>query len=223
MKCLVPLLILLTLFSGNCFSQKQEKKESVLGQLFSFEYGRLANPDAERLSIIRYVLQNTYENNIHKMRGETWNRIFTNPDGGEAVFDKDGNLVSNYNKGGFNIYSHETEPVKKFAADIIPWLKQGSVAADPTSFEERLYYYTLDLDHGIQKYIFEGAQGTLEAVEINSLTEEEKEVYYIFLKLLYNEDYQIKLSRENIPRMRADGDYYYRYFHQIQETLGVKD
>jgi hypothetical protein len=107
-------------------------------------------------------------------------------------------------------------------ADIIPWLKQGSMADDPTSFEERLYYYTLDLDYGIQKYIFEGSRGVLEVVEFNRLTEEEKEVYYIFLKLLFNEDYLIPLSRENIPRLRADGEYYYEYFYQIQEMLGVK-
>jgi hypothetical protein len=215
--------MLLALSSVNCFSQQQENKESAMRQLFSFNYEQPANPNPERLAIIRYILKNTHENNIHKMRGATENKIFTNSDGREAVFDRNGDLVTNYNMGSFNYYSNETEPIKKFIADIVPWLKHGSMVGDPTSFEERLYYYTLDLDYGIQKYVFEGARGKLEAVEFNLLTEEEKEVYYVFLKLLFNEDYRIQLSRGNIPRLRAEGKYYYEYFHQIQEMLGIKE
>jgi hypothetical protein len=39
---------------------------------------------------------------------------------------------------------------------------------------------------------------------------------------LFNENYKIKLNDENIERLKSDGDYYWEYFYQIQETLNVK-
>lgn len=43
----------------------------------------------ENLSAIRYILKHTYENNIHKMRGEEDNKVYTKESGEEAVFDKE--------------------------------------------------------------------------------------------------------------------------------------
>lgn len=201
----------------------QEDEKFDIKTLFSFSYARPQNPDQRQLSIIRYILKNTYENNIHKMRGETDNVVYVNEDGREAVYDRNGRLVTNsYNMGSFNFYSNEKEPIKKFLADIAPWLKWGNTEGDPTSFRERLYYYTLDLDYGIQKYIFEGSRENLETVSFNNLTDDEKEVYYIFLKLIFNESYDIKLINNNLEHLRADGKYYYDYFFQIQELLNVK-
>jgi hypothetical protein len=203
--------------------QLQGDEQLDIKTLFSLNYSRPQNPDQRQLSIIRYILKNTYENNIHKMRGETENVVYVNEDGREAVFDKNGNLVTNsYNRGSFNYYSNEKEPIKKFLADIAPWLKWGNAQDDPTSFYERLYYYTLDLDYGIQKYIFEGSRDNLEIVSFSDLTADEKEVYYFFLKLIFNEDYSIKLNNNNMERLRADGKYYYEYFFQIQELLNVR-
>jgi hypothetical protein len=203
--------------------QLQGSEQLDIKTLFSLNYNRPQNPDQRQLSIIRYILKNTYENNIHKMRGETENVVYVNEDGREAVFDENGNLVTNsYNRGSFNFYSNEKEPIKKFLVDIAPWLKWGNTQDDPTSFYERLYYYTLDLDYGIQKYIFEGSRDSLEIVSFHNLTNDEKEVYYIFLKLIFNEDYSIKLNNNNMRRLRADGQYYYEYFFQIQELLNVK-
>ena len=203
--------------------QLQGDEQLDIKTLFSLNYSRPQNPDQRQLSIIRYILKNTYENNIHKMRGETENVVYVNEDGREAVFDKNGNLVTNsYNRGSFNYYSNEKEPIKKFLADIAPWLKWGNAQDDPTSFYERLYYYTLDLDYGIQKYIFEGSRDNLEIVSFDALTYYEKEVYYIFLKLIFNENYSIKLNNNNMERLRSDGKYYYEYFFQIQELLNVR-
>jgi hypothetical protein len=212
---------LAVVFLGNCLPANGE--ELSIDKLFSFGYERPNNPNPEQLSIVRYVLKNTYENNIHKMRGETENRVLVNKDGREAVFDKDGNLVTNsYNKGSFNYYSNETEPIKKFLADIAPWLSWGNAKDDPTTFNERLYYYTLDLDHEIQSYIFVGSKEKLETVQFDKLSKDEKEVYYIFLKLLFNENYKIKLNSGNIQRLMNDQGYYFEYFYQIQETLNVR-
>jgi hypothetical protein len=203
--------------SGNVISETFN-----IDKLFAFQYEKPANPNPEQLSVIYYVLKNTYENNIHKMRGETENKVYTNADGREAVFDKDDNLVTNsYNAGSFNYFSND-EPIKKFLGDIAPWLQWGNAKDDPTSFSERLYYYTLDLDHGIQSYIFNGSKETLESVDFASLSQNEKEVYYIFLHLLFNETYKIQLNGENLPKLEADGEYYYAYFYQIQDILQVK-
>jgi hypothetical protein len=220
MKYLISFVLLLTTLFTGCLSSENELLN--LKKLFSFDYDKPKNPNSEQLSIIRYVLKNTYENNIHKMRGETENEVYVREDGREAVFDKDGNLVTNYNSGSFNYYSNETEPVKKFIFDIAPWILWGNTKEDPTTFDERLYYYTFDLDYGIQKYIFEGSKETLEAVLFEKLPKNEKEVYYIFLKILFNENYKIKLNRDNIQRLMDDGEYYYEYFYQIQEILNVK-
>jgi len=190
--------------------------------LLPLEYDRPATPDAEQLSVIRYILQNTGEVNIHKMRGETENKVYVNEDGREAVYDKDGNLVTNsYNQGTYNFYSNETEPIKKFIYDTAPWLVYGTASDDPTTFKERLYHYTLDLDMGIQNYIFYGADKALEAVPFEELSETEKEVYYLFLKLLFNENYSAKLTADNIQKLKEDGDFYFQYFDQIQEALSV--
>ena len=218
-KLFLPIIIIF--FFGNCIFAENERVN--IEELFPFDYEKPENPNPQQLSIVRYVLKNTYENNIHKMRGETENKVFVHEDGREAVFDKDGNLVTNsYNRGSFNYYSNRTEPIKKFIFDIAPWLIWGNAKDDPTSFNERLYYYTLDLDYGIQTYIFKGSNETLETVQFKNLPKNEKEVYYIFLKLLFNEEYKIKLNQENIQRLRNDGKYYYEYFYQIQEMLNVR-
>jgi len=216
-------ILLITIFFGSCLSNEY-KHYNLLKNIFSFNYDRPKDPNPEQLSIIRYVLKNTYENNVHKMRGEIENEVYVHEDGREAVFDKDENLVTNaYNKGSFNYYSNKTEPIKKFIYDIAPWLYWGNTEDDPTTFDERLYYYTLDLDRGIQSYIFEGSKETLETVPFTELDKAEKEVYYIFLKILFNENYSIKLTRENIQRLMGDAEYYYEYFYQIQEMLNVRE
>jgi len=220
MKKLFLVVLLLIFFGVTVFSQNNGNLN--IRQLFSFNYERPRNPDQSQLSIIRYILKNTYENNIHKMRGETDNVVYVNEDGREAVYDKDGKLVTNsYNQGSYNYGSYD-EPIKKFLLDIAPWLQWGNAHDDPTTFNERLYYYTLDLDHGIQSYIFKGANEILETVPFNQLPNDEKEVYYIFLKLLFNDNYRVKLNLNNIQQLRNSGEYYYSYFFQIQEMLNVK-
>ena len=221
MKFFKLAILMIMVFSINIFSK--ENGNINLETLFPFTYERPMNPNQEQLSIIRYILKNTYENNIHKMRGESENKIYTNEDGREAVFDKDGKLVTNsYNRGSFNNYSNEKEPIKKFLVDIVPWLKFGNAKDDPTSFNERLYYYTLDLDYGIQSYVFKGSKEKLDKVSFTDLSSDEKEVYFIFIKLLFNNDYKIKLNKNNIARLIKDKEYYYSYFFQIQELLNVK-
>jgi hypothetical protein len=220
MKKVYLCIIILMGFSFKCYTQENEGFN--IRNLFSFDYSRPQYPNQEQLSIINYILENTYENNIHRMRGETENRVYITEDGREAVFDKNGNLATNsYNKGSYN-YAPYNRPIEKFLLDITPWLELGNARDDPTSFDERLYYYTLDLNYGIQKYIFEGSGENIREILFNELSENEKEVYYIFIYIIFNENYKIQLDRENIPRLINDGKYYYEYFYQIQDLLNVK-
>jgi hypothetical protein len=220
MKKIGLFIILVMWLSFNCYSQENEGLN--IKNLFPLDYNRPQNPNREQVSIINYILENTFENNIHRMRGETENKVYTNADGREAVFNRDGNLVTNsYNKGSYN-YAPYNRPIEKFLLDIAPWLQWGNARDDPTSFNERLYYYTLDLNYGIQKYIFEGFEENLDEILFNELSENEKEIYYIFMHIIFNETYKIQLDRENIPRLINDGKYYYEYFYQIQKLLNVK-
>jgi hypothetical protein len=108
-------------FSFNCYSQENEGLN--IRNLFPLDYNRPQNSDQEQLSIINYILKNTFENNIHRMRGENENRVYTNEDSREAVFDKDGNLVTNsYNKGSYS-YAPYNRPIEKFLLDIAPWFQ----------------------------------------------------------------------------------------------------
>ena len=227
MKYITFIFVFFAVFTVNCHTESNNEPNInplFLNNLFSFEYNRPKNPNQEELMIIRYILKHTYENNIHKMRGEIDNVVYVHEDGREAVFDKDGNLVTNsYNRGSFNYYSNKTEPIKKFIFDIAPWLKWGNTEDDPTSFNERLHYYTLDLNYGIQTYIFYGADEELEIVDFNKLTMNEKEVYYIFMHIIFNENYKIKLNNDNMQKLRDDGEYYFEYFYQIQNILNVRN
>jgi hypothetical protein len=219
LKYLLPIIALAFLFMVGCRSQQNESI-LILKDVFPMTYDRPKNPDSEQLSIIRYILAHTVENNIHKMRGEESNVTYINPDGREAVYDENGVLVTNsYNKGSFNYYDFETEPIKKFIFDTLPWLNWGNDPDDPTSIDERLYYYTLDLDSGIQRYIFYGSGDELEHISFSALSKEEQEVYYLFSFLLFSDEYKIKLNSENMERLIDDGEYYYEYFKQIQEVL----
>ena len=177
---------------------------------------------ASDLAIINYILKNTYEISIHQMRGEDGNEVYSNDDGREVVYDKEGNLVTNaWNKGSFN-YAPYSQPVDKFLLDIFPWMVWGNARDDPTSIEERIYYYTRDLWFSVQAYIFLEDQSELEDLSYSKLSEEEKEVYHLFYKIFLNDDYEIKLNggRESIIRLQTDEAYFLSYVDQLMNTFG---
>lgn len=175
----------------------------------------------DRLAVINYILKHTYENSIHNMRVETKNTVYVSKDGKEAVYDADGNLVTDYNRGTYNYASYE-KPVDKFLLDFLPWILYGVSRDDPTSFEERLHYYCLDLNWGIQHYIFLADRDELEPLSYDDLSAKEKMVYQLFSYLIFNENYAIRLEDKNIPRLREDGDFYWSYFAQITNAVGLQ-
>ena len=177
----------------------------------------------ERLSAINFILKNTYENNIHKMRGEEDNKVYTKDTGEEAVFDKDGNLVTNdWNKGSYN-YGTYDKPIQKFELDIWPWLVLGNTRTDPTSFAERFYYYLTDLDIGIQKYIFLKKKSDLEKINYYDLNETDKLVYHFFNYLIFNENYTFDLSEKNIKNYKKSADNYWNFLSQLFSLSGFRN
>ncbi|MDD5930623.1 MAG: hypothetical protein PUC37_12550 [Spirochaetales bacterium] len=178
-------------------------------------------PD-ENLSIINFILKNTHEINIHRMRGENENEIYVNEDGREAVYDKNGKLVTNsWNKGSFNYASYD-KPIDKFNLDIFPWMIWGNAKDDPTTFDERLYYYCMDLDYGIQSYIFLEDKSVLEKISFSDLSDDEKKVYHLFNYLIFNGKYKVQLCEENIQQLQDSADFYWEYFYQIMDLIGFK-
>ena len=179
-------------------------------------------PD-ERLAVINFILQNTYEINIHRMRGEEDNQVYTKDTGEEAVFDKDGNLVTNdWNKGSFNFGTY-AKPIQKFELDIWPWLVWGNTREDPTSFDERFYYYLMDLDTGIQQYIFLDNKSDLEKIKYSELNETDKLVYHFFNYLLFNNNFTFDLSDKNIEEYKKNAENYWAYLSQIVLLAGYTD
>ena len=177
----------------------------------------------DRLSAINFILKNTYENNIHKMRGEENNQIFVKNTGEEAVFDKDGKLVTNdWNRGSFN-YGNYDKPIQKFELDIWPWLIWGNTREDPTTFEERFYYYIMDLDIGIQEYIFLEDKKSLEKIKYGELTETDRLVYQFFNYLLFNESYKYDLSEKNMRNYRKSAEIYWKYSSQLVALSGYEN
>ena len=176
----------------------------------------------ENISIINYILKFVYENNIHKMRNEDDNVVYTKKTGEEAVFNKNGDLVTNdWNRGSFNYGKYE-QPINKFLLDIWPWLVWGNTKNDPTTFDERFYYYCMDLNPGIQKYIFLEDKSLLEKIEYSKLKEEEKLVYHFFNYLFFNEKFKYKLDERNIKKYKKSAENYWKYLSQIMELSGYK-
>lgn len=174
---------------------------------------------SENLSAIHQILKYTYENNIHKMRFETDNSTYTKKTGQEAVFDKDGNLVTNdWNRGSFNLGTYD-DPITKFEVDIWPWLVWGNTANDPTVMEERFFHYIMDLDNGIQGYLFFKDKENLETVSFAELDEMDRAVYHLFNYILFNEDYEYKLSKDKIPFYTTSAENYWMYLEQICDLI----
>lgn len=197
-------------------------EEMTIPEIMSKISNKRALPNQKRINIIFYVLQNTKENNIHQMRGEKDNKLLVKDDGAEAVYNKvSGELVTNFNKGSYNYYNYKEEPIKKFLFDSLPWLKWGVSKDDPTTEMERLYYYTMDINNAIQKYIFVGSKNDLKEVEISLLSKEEKNVFRLFDYLLFNELYTVKLTDDNLEKLEKEAEFYWSYFYQIHYILGM--
>lgn len=115
-----------------------------------YENANLENSGFEAKSAFIFsILYHTSELNIHRMNGQSENQVFVHEQGGEAVYDKNGKLVTDCNnKGSFNYAHYKREPLEHFSVDILPWLRWGNCREDPTSIEQRIEAYALDFRSG---------------------------------------------------------------------------
>ena len=123
----------------------------------------LADEDfAQQVNFIYAVLSRTGEDHSHQLGGETNNEVWLHDDGHTELvvrFDRDeqGNKIDGTgvrvtdckNMGSYNYFHPYQQPLGHFAADIFPWLKLGNCAEDPTTPEERVEAYMLDLAAGV--------------------------------------------------------------------------
>ena len=80
----------------------------------------------------------------------------------------------------------------------------------------------MDLDHGIQEYIFLEDKSLLEKIEYSGLKEEEKLVYHFFNYLFFNEKFKYKLDERNIKKYKKSAENCWKYLSQIMELSGYK-
>ena len=108
------------------------------------------------LLILNYfILKNTYELHQHNMNGTSGNIVFLHVDGhNEAVYDTDGNLVTDpINKASYN-YCHPIEkPVCHFIMDTKLWIEFGSGPDDTTTQKERRSAFFKDYADGFKRLI----------------------------------------------------------------------
>lgn len=228
---------IIVLFSIFCFlscANTEDIKNTKVSSLWSsneisnIKFDKDFMPTQNQINAIYLILQNTAEINIHKMRGETENQVFINEnkENGwypEAVFDKKGDLVTNnYNKWSFNFFLYKEEPLQHFIFDMLPWLVWWNSKNDPTDFNERFYHYLNDLNRGIQNYIFKSDMINIENIDIEKLNYDELMTIRLFSYILFNDNYSIKLTKSNQKKLIDDADFYWSYFYQIHEILGLK-
>lgn len=111
--------------------------------------------DKDELVAIYTVLQNTPELHMHQMNGEVDNTVYIHPvKGYEIVKDKNGNIIKEGpNMGTYNYYLYNKEPLHHFLYDIEPWIRWGSYEKDPTSLNQRIKFYLMDLRIGTEKFL----------------------------------------------------------------------
>lgn len=142
----------------------------------------LEEEKTEEALLIHHWLSYTPEVAIHQQRGAKGNKVFLGPGGHqEAVYDSEGNLVQDgINDGSYNFAHPFDDPVNHFLMDILPWICWGNSDADPTSIEERLRAYSVDLGVGLAT----AQQNKRKAIGIDELTEGELEGIAVFLRIV---------------------------------------
>ena len=99
-----------------------------------------------------YILKNTAEINQHNI-GTSGNSVYLHIDGHqEAVYDKDGNLVTDsINMGTYNFCNPINDPICHFMLDTYPWIKWGTSPNDSTTKKQRLIAFLKDYFDGFKR------------------------------------------------------------------------
>ena len=213
MRKIFSLLLLLFLaFSG--LAAQGVSRMTYFASLFGISFDTSEEIPQRELSIIYFILDHTEEYHIHCMRGEEQNQVFVHNDGTVVVFDKNHHQVTNYNRGTIRI-ARKNDPIGHFILDTQPWLNFGVDSSDPTTIEERLEAYLMDVQNAIFVFLFQRKGVPIKQIHYSELDQVDKEVCQFFYKILFNSSYKIQLTDENIQKMHRSPNLWSKYCHQI--------
>ena len=136
----------------------------------------------EEALLIHHWLSYTQEVAIHQQRGAKGNRVYLGPEGHkEAVYDSEGKLVQDgINDGSYNFSHPYDDPINHFTKDILPWICWGATRTDPTSIDERLQAYSIDLGGGLAA----AQQNKRKDIEFDSLSKDELASIAVFIRII---------------------------------------
>ena len=136
----------------------------------------------EEALLIYHWLSHTQEVAIHQQRGAKENRVFLGPEGHkEVVYDSDGKLVRDgINDGSYNYAHPYDDPINHFTKDILPWICWGATRTDPTSIDERLQAYSIDLGGGLAT----AQQNKREDIQFDSLSKDDLAAIAVFIRII---------------------------------------
>ncbi len=215
------LIIIFMIFSFGVYANDITVIDMLNGENFKeTNLKSIEKPTKYELSVINFILKNTNEINIHQMRGEKDNKIYLSKDGhNEMVINKKKKeIIKNYNTGTYNRYSNFENPINHFIYDTLLWLKYGVIQDNVTDIKERLYYYFLDLELGIQAYIFSDIEKIYD-IDFDNLSEEEQNTYKFFKYLIFNEKYNYKLNSKTKKTYKKSGEEYVKYLQQVYNLI----
>ena len=114
------------------------------------------------------LLTNTKELRIHQFNNETTNEVwvseeatssggyaemvvkFQRDENGEKIDGTGAHVTDCVNMGSFNYKHPESQPLGHFAQDILPWIMLGNCREDPTTTEQRISAYILDIELSLE-------------------------------------------------------------------------
>tara|TARA_B100001971_G_scaffold162824_1_gene153158 strand:- start:1940 stop:2599 length:660 start_codon:yes stop_codon:yes gene_type:complete len=172
-KLLLVLLLPIALFAREPKDVLQESKQVAKS---------IREDKVEEALLIHHWLSYTQEIAIHQQRGAKGNRVYLGPEGQkEAVYDSEGKLVQDgINDGSYNYAHPYDDPINHFTKDILPWIYWGATRADPTTVEERLRAYSIDLGGGLAT----AQKNERKAVAIDDLSKEELASIAVFIRII---------------------------------------
>ena len=80
----------------------------------------------------------------------------------------------------------------------------------------------MDLDNGIQSYIFLEDKTEIEKINYANLNETDKLIYKFFNYLIFNKSYKFDLSKKNIAKYKKSADNYWKYLSQLLTLSGYE-
>lgn len=158
----------------------------------------LSNPDVQmKLAFVHTLLLQTRQKHSHQLNGQVDNQYFIRKtDGAEAVFDRDGNVVTHCaNKIIANRENPLQKPLAHFSMDVWPWLKHGKCEKQTTSPTQRVDAYIRDLRDSLHVTVSNGSGFYLP--ENPNLMTKNFHGFFLFVTQLERRGFKVKNFMQN--------------------------